>query len=259
MRPVLRTAATLSVFLAIACAGSAWALKSPGSFTPVPAQASATLSKLRVAVPFGPQAVCQPGETRAVLGYLQYIIPPNDRYFTHINPSMCTTCSQGVIDILAGHMGIYFPAACQTVIAVSVVGAKPTAANPGCLVPDESNVLCGPLTYTVTPPAAGGYDVALPLPAGCCISGEAFLCFNFLASDCDPASDQLGIFATVAPCNPCESWNFYPLGAGTAQDDLCNVFSQYGAGNLYMYADADCCNSTPTRHGTWGGLKTIYR
>jgi len=255
MHVSIRRASVFAVLLLVAFASAAYAAKPTSGFVPVPV--GATLQHVSPAGGTAVTSACQPGETRPVLGYLPYVVPPDDRYFSLISPSQCTVCGPaGAIEITVGHMGVYFPQICTATIAVSVVGATPSPANPSCLVPDESNVICPPTIYTVSVPAAGGYDIQLPLPAGCCITKDAFLSYNFLGTDCQ---NQLGIFATVAPCNPCQSWNFYPVGAGTAMDDLCNVFSYYSAGNLWMWADAECCQPVPVPNKTWGRIKTLYR
>jgi hypothetical protein len=252
MRPRIPALATFLVALLLA-APAAHAAKTAGTFTPI--EGSPELSALKVGRALSASSACLLGETRPVIGYLPYVIPPEDRYFTLIDPASCTACpAAGGVAVTVGHMGIYFPTLCTTLMTVSVVGAMATPIG-GCYVPDESNVLCPPVTYAVTPPTSGGFDVGLPLDPGCCISDKAFLRIDFLQSGCDPSTGALGIYATAAPCYPCQSWNFY----ASAQDDLCSVFSQYGAGNLYMYAEADCCGATPTHDGSWGRVKTLYR
>ena len=207
--------------------------------------------------------MCQLGEHRGPIGYVLYVYPPNDRYFTLLDPAQCTACpAQSGVLLDVAHIGLAFPVACTQHVTVSVVGTKPGGA--GCLVPDESHLLCTSASFTLTAPSPGAYNVALPLPSGCCIDQPVFLSFNFYdVSTCYPGYSQVGLVVVGLPCASCETWNFYPNsgGPGDAHDEMCTAASwPSGAGNIFMYADAECCNLvTPTERGTWGRIKILYR
>jgi len=237
----------LIAFAALACltisSGAALAAKTVTAVGPVTGSAQ----KLRLgALPLSGTVACQLGELGAPAQAFNYLLPPNDAYYTLINPADCAGCASPSIQIVLGHMLLLFqqPSTCGISISVGIVG---TDGDPACFSPNPNVVLCPRTTYVVTVPSSGLYDIQLPLPAACCIDKPAFLEYTINGSNCQP----LPAIVTTNGCTDCTSYNIYPGGF----DDLCPILN----GNLNMWVDAACCGTTPTRTGTWGQLKGLYR
>jgi hypothetical protein len=224
--------------------GAALAAKSVGTAIPIVGQ---TAQKLQFGqLPLSGTVACQLGELGAPARAFNYLLPPNDAYYTLLNPADCPGCASPSIQITLGHWYLYYqqPGTCVSSISVSVVGAKGDVA---CFSPDPTVVLCPKLSYNVQVNGPGLYDIQLPLGAACCIDKPAFLEFTFNASTCQP----LPAIVTTNGCTNCTSYNLFPGG----NDDLCPILD----GNLIMFADAACCGTTPTLNGSWGQVKSLYR
>ena len=199
-------------------------------------------------------APCFPGNLEPPVYFAQFIFPPNDQYYQYLDPSQCGVCPTGTYVLSVAHMLLYWPSDCQLPVLVSVVGSTGGA----CPAPDPTNVICAATLYPID--GAGGplkqHDFALP--PGCCISGPAFLCVNFLQSgNCSLAPSGLTspYLLIDGTGDACQSYNIYPADP-IARD----LVTYYGfPGNLNMWADADCCPPTSTLPGSWGMLKTLYR
>ncbi|MFN8586337.1 MAG: hypothetical protein U0704_00940 [Candidatus Eisenbacteria bacterium] len=197
-------------------------------------------------------AACQLGVTGPASWLINYLLPPNDAYYTLIDPSTCASCPGGSVIPTAAHMALSFAYTCPVGAVIGVYGASGSA---GCYTPNLANVLVAPTSYTVTPAAAGVYDLSFTLPPATCINGPAFLKIEFmtLGSNCSSSARRPRL-VTTDTCNPCESWNYYPGGA----DDLCDPLVGF-PGNPMMWVDADCCAVVPTLPKSWGSLKLQYR
>lgn len=251
MTQVTRFAALLSlVALCVASSAAPAAAKQAPIVTPL--GASAPTSSLNVG-PTGANATCTLGITDAPAYIVDYVYPPNDQYYTFISPAQCNACQGGPVYAVTAHFWVDFRTTCTQVMSIGIYGAS---GDPTCYSPNPAQVLCAPFNVTVTPPGPGDYDVSVPVPAGCCISGPAFLKVEFVAAapGCGTSSNFPRLITTASCTNACTSWNIYP---GGGPDDLCADigFPGYPVMNL----DVDCCNATPTFKHTWGGLKSVYR
>lgn len=198
-------------------------------------------------------APCNLGVSTGAAYIVNYLLPPDDAYYTLLDPAASCACPGNAVQLNAAHMLINFQTVCVQPIRVRIVPAVLVA--PGCYEPDVNSTLCGPLFYNLAPGAVGNFQFNLPLPAGCCIQGPAFLDINFInpGAGCSTAATRPRLI-TTANCAPCTSWNVYPNGF----DDLCDPAIAL-PGNPVMWADGDCCAATPTLPHTWGRLKTLYR
>lgn len=119
----------------------------------------------------------------------------------------------------------------------------------GCMVPGA--VLAEGLTYTISGiPELNYYDIELPLESPCATVGDDyFIVFRFL--DDGAAMVGLPIDSTPTACTAYNDW-------GSGWTDL--VVAGEFAGNIYMWADLDCC-TTPVaaEPSTWGAVKGLYR
>jgi hypothetical protein len=200
------------------------------------------------------QSTCTLGVTGAPAFIVDYLYPPNDAYYTLLDPASCTACSAPAVNAVAAHVVLNFRGACALPVSVGIYGATGDVA---CYTPDPNNVLCTPFTVSLAPTAAGNYDFSIPFPNGCCISQPAFLKIEFLAftPGCDAATSWPKLITTSDCSMACSSWNIYP--GGTGPDDLCMTVGF--PGQPVMRLDVDCCNITPTAKHSWGNLKSIYR
>jgi hypothetical protein len=185
-------------------------------------------------------ATCQLGVKGPAGVSFGYVAPPHDAYYTLLNPADCPTCTGNSYRLTTAHLELFFTEACDIKVTVSVVPA--VASSPGCYAPDRSAApICAPTQYTVND---GGtleqmIDVQLALPAGCCISGPAFLVFEFDRGTCPDGQPQ---FISPLSCSNCTQYNFFPVDQG---DDLCAALTPNSLYGAIMYADAECC---PVNH-----------
>lgn len=190
---------------------------------------------------------CMLGVTGPAASVVSYVIPPDDQYYTLLDPEDCACAGHGGYTPTAAHIVVEFGYAYDTPVRVGVVRAD--LSDPECPKPVPGDYLVPPLDYALAAPAGGVYDVEMPLTAGACLTETAFLEITFTDWG---FSYEVPSLVLTASCEPCRSYNYYP-----GDDyDLCT----FGfPGNPIMYAAANCCTSVPALHGTWGRLKSIYR
>lgn len=237
-------------FAVLAVATPARATKPAPSIEPIP---PGPMQSVAVGRPLSPSSACVLGVSGVPAYLVNYLLPPDDAYYTVLRPSTCSSCTgPGGVIITTAHVALNFQVACDQPMTLSVVGARGDAA---CRSPEPATVLCAATSYLLSPGAPGNYIFALALPAACCVSQDAFLCVNFVqpGSGCSAASTRPRLM-TTASCAPCVSYNIYPGG----DDDLCSPAVAF-PGNPLISADADCCSITPARSHSWGRLKLLYR
>ncbi len=204
---------------------------------------------LKLAQPNQVTGDCVMGVAGDAAWAVDYLAPPEDAYYTLLDPSTCGCTGTTGVMLAWAHMVLYFPtAACSFPVTVSVVAADLT--DPACPVPLPEQVICPPLSYTPAPTSTGLWDFCMPLYAGCCVTTKVFLKVQFDGTGDCSAMPKL---VTTDACEPCVSWNGYPP---THMDELCGLGFP---GNLKMYVGGICCDVVPTLGGTWGRLKTLYR
>jgi len=209
------------------------------------------LNRIDVGPPVSGLATCQLGQIGTPTTALDWLLPPNDRYFTLLDPTQCSGCGAAGMQLMTAKIVLDFVAGCTQPIEVSIVGS---GSDPACAVPDMTQLLCPPIAYNLTVPASGLYEFSMPLPAGCCIQQRAFLQINFTATGagCESAATRPYLVLNET-CGPCNTYNEYGFG----YVEWCSF--GIGAGNPMMYVDAQCCNPVGTHQKSWGELKTIYR
>lgn len=190
---------------------------------------------------------CALGVTGPAASVVSYVIPPDDQYYTLLDPEDCACAGHGGYALTAAHIVVEFGYAFGTPVRVGVVRAD--LSDPECPQPVPGDYVVPPLDYSLAAPAGGVFDVELPLAPGACLTGPAFLEITFTEW-----GDwwEVPSLVLTASCEPCRSYNYYP-----GDDyDLCT----FGfTGNPLMYAAANCCTTVPAQRRTWGRLKSIYR
>jgi hypothetical protein len=205
-------------------------------------------TRLDAATPQNVNVTCTLGITDAPVYLVNYLLPPDDEYYTLLDPTACQCTGAGGVLLSAAHIYLNFSAACSIPVTVAVVRADLT--DPLCPKPIPGDYICTPIAYNLAPAAAGNYNFSLPLNAGCCITGKAFVVITFTGAG---SCTTLPKLITSATCNDCTSYNVYPGGF----DDLCLDIGF--PGNPVINVDGACCDVVPAHTGTWGRLKTMYR
>ena len=184
-----------------------------------------------------------------------YVLPPNDAYYTLMDPAACGASQTDRRLLIVAHAELYFTAPCEIPVTLSVVPA--VVLGGGCLAPNLfAPPICPPVNYLVSDGGVLGRCVnyALPMPAGCSINGPAFLHIEFDQGTCPNGRPA---FCGPAACSQCTQYNFYP-GVGAPGDDLCALFTPLSLTGPIMYVESTSL-PTSTTPGSWGVLKTLYR
>jgi len=234
-----------------------------GLVAPVPGLADEPPSKVQIADPPGPggpgvqaaAGVCvlEPAP-RVPVSYFMYSPNYLTSFAWRIPLSSCSACPQPtVLNINAVTIQMRWFTACNAIAEVLIVGATGPS---GCRVPDSTNVLCS-ATYPITGTGNVSTPHTLPLPSGCCITGEAFAWVRLteIGSCMGSGGEMPGFGATGASCVNCEQYYTWAPGS-SALTEWCSTTN---INLLWMEVDADCCPATETHPRSWGKVKTIYR
>ena len=124
------------------------------------------IERIDLSTPNSTAAACKVGENGAPAFLLDYLLPPQDEYFTLLDPASCAACPAPALLLTTAHAFLNFRVDCSMSVTVRIVGATE---NGGCSTPDPNTVLCPPTNYTLAPGAIGNFDFSMALPAGCCI------------------------------------------------------------------------------------------
>ncbi len=242
-----------SLVLAVALAGltsASVALAGPKPFGGVEPLQGEPAQRIHMLGSEGAQATCTIGVTGAPAFFFNYLLPPNDSYYTRISSTDCTACAGASgIEVLTANILLNYRAACSFPVRVAIVAATGPA---GCRTPDPTTLLSAPLTYNLAPTAPGNYTFSMPLPVGTCIIGDAFIEITFLnnVTGCN-SSTTIPRLITTASCTPCRQYNIYPGG----NDEWCSVTPP---GDIVVNADVNCCYIVPTLPKSWGQLRIMY-
>jgi hypothetical protein len=190
-------------------------------------------------------ATCTVGAAGRGLFSVDYILPPNDRFYTLLR---CATCPAPDSTFLQDvHIALQFSGPCDQPIEISLVGV---VGDTSCRMPDTLATLLPPEAFVLNSGTTGGFnEYVLHLSQPARFQGDAFLCVNFVRDSftCTSRPELL----TEASCTLCRSWNISFAG----QQDLCAVGLP---GSPVMFANAASC-AVPVRVRSWGALKLRYR
>jgi hypothetical protein len=224
-------------------------------------QAPTTLKTQPATHAVGQQSVlpCQLGIAAPSNSAFGYILPPDDGYYTLLDPSTCTDCAGGPLQLVSAHVEHFFPLGelpCDIPVKISIVAAVDP--GDGCLAPNPFDQVCPEQCYIIGYPGIDDacVDFSFPLPANCCINGPVFLEIKYAATECNQGNGTCPsgrpAFCGQNPeiTGPCHQYNIYPGG----NDDLALAIGR----NVTMWAAANCC-VVPTIPGSWGKVKTLYR
>jgi hypothetical protein len=165
-----------------------------------------------------------------------------------VDPTLCTGCPGGsvVLNTVLWQFR-YYSTLCPLTFEVSVVATD----HAPCPKPDTMSALCQPFTYVYQATGGPPHIVTIPIPGGCCITGQAFVKVKLVDTGGCPTG-QLAFFE-AAPCRgTCRSYSTFP---DYPLDDSCNLFDA----NPTITVSADCCPITPVGRRSWGSIKLHYR
>ena len=203
----------------------------------------------------GTPTVCNLGVVGPPTLSMAYLFPPDDVYYTLVNPAACDGCLGNNLRLMEAHIELNFTAPCEIPVTVSIVPAIDLGG--GCLAPNPSAPpVCEPVEQAISEENATGQcrEYKVPVAVTCCIDGPVFLRIEFDRGSCP---DGQPMFCGPSTCSNCTQYNFFP-GQATSGEDLCAVLPS-GIKAFMMYVDASCCAPTSTAPGSWGKLKTLYR
>jgi hypothetical protein len=198
---------------------------------------------------FGPTGFpvsCQVGNLNPSAWAISDFLLPPENYKLAFDPlATCSVCPVG-FRVNSVHVYLQTQAACTVVMSVDVEEA--VYLGPEC--PAPGTVICAGSLYTVNLPAAGLWNINLPVTCDCLTPGRDYLLgVHFESATCTPA-----LITDAGPALACYNWNNY--GAGWY--DLLGAFPTW-PGQLKIFADAECCTPpVPAEQKTWGAVKDLY-
>jgi hypothetical protein len=199
--------------------------------------------------PLSFEQTCQVGNLNPAAWVINNFLSPPEAYKLAFDP--LATCSVCPVGFMANKVHVYLQtrAACSVVLAVDVEEAVyPT---PGCTAPGP--VMCSSVLYQVNLPAAGMWNIGIPIACPCLTMFKNYLLsVHFESMTCSAAN--IGLVTDAGPAGLCLNWNDY----GTGWYDLVAAFPTW-PGQLKFFADAECCTPpVPVEGKTWGAIKDIY-
>jgi hypothetical protein len=192
-----------------------------------------------------PSEQCVVGNSYANWAISGWAIPPEEYALVFEPLATCSVCPVG-FDINTIHVVVQVEAACDIYMSVDVEEA---AGPDTCLSPGPE--LCRSDDYEVNLSSAGVYDIGLPIDCPCLWSGWTYL-LSFHFDAIYPESAEIQIVTNDYP-TVCTSWNDW----GSGWYDL--VADAGFPGNLTIYADAECCETSGAEPTSWGMTKRLFR
>ena len=93
----------------------------------------------------GIHAACTLGSHGSAVFVVNYLLPPDDRYYTLLKRSECSVPEADPVAIAAVRIVLDFPVLCSQPVEISIVGVS---GDTSCRVPDTLNVLYPPRAFT---------------------------------------------------------------------------------------------------------------
>ena len=205
-------------------------------------------------------SLCALGGTLPFFDDIDYIDPPQDQYFTLLDPATCTDCTAtGTMTVDQIHVRLTFQTACSQPAIVRLVEAK----NPGCPEPDLTKPLMSYLPVDIVAPGPGQWEAVVNLPDPVCLRGQSFLevTFDAIGGGCNDGISVLPpyiAYGDTNQCVPCHYYNYYESGGDLTKEHLCRAIGHWLPGPLLHWATGHCCSLIPVQPATWGRLKIRY-
>lgn len=169
-----------------------------------------------------------------------------------VRPSDCPDCAGGPIQIdsIVYESRTAGDPSCVQQVEVAVYGAIDGA----CPVPDPSVVICPPTVVDVTV-LDTTTPIVVPLPAGCCVDGPAYVRLRWLNDEfCGSPLLHPYLRRSDDPCVECAQYYTTTVQFPTLTEMCAGAFN-----NRHLEVNAQCCQPTPALERSWGRVKVLYR
>jgi len=211
-------------------------------------------------VQIGPEfqgATCNAGGPQVPTETLPEFIQNGDAYFTLIDPSTCTDCTEThTLTVDQIHIGLSFNTACSLPVEVSIVDATNEA---GCYLPNDDVFLSTPLLRELIGGAPGVYQYDISLIDPVCVRGPAFLMVRVTSINPACVAVEARPELTYGDESNCALCHFYFLTDAGGGGDLCDPTDTPVKVALQQWVSGSCCSLMPVAKKSWGDLKLRYR
>lgn len=198
-----------------------------------------------------PPVSCATGNTNSgVYAVTDWFLPPEDYYLIFDPTQGCGVCPTGFqVTQIRFFVRVAAGDSCEMDLQASFAEAEET--SPGCYNVTQEH--CVAATYTAVLPAAGDYEIGLPLDCVCADKGYLYA-IGIHLSDIRCRLGGVPALVTDDQPTPCTSWDF----AGGQDIDLVTDYDFLG--NILFRADADCCEPYVGTEGkSWGMIKSLFQ
>ncbi|HEX9870729.1 MAG TPA: hypothetical protein VGC99_19465 [Candidatus Tectomicrobia bacterium] len=194
--------------------------------------------------------VCTLGNVGAPGFAIENFLLPPEIYKLAIDPqNQCTACAMG-FQVTSIHMVLRTSSACELTVEIDLEDAV-FPEEPDCSAPGV--VDCASGEYAVSLPAAGLWDIELPIECGCAFKQYIYM-LGIRIVDTSCSDGSVPDLITDAMPRLCANWNNF----GTGWTDLLAFFPTW-PGDLLIWADATCCEDpVGTPDSSWGAIKSRY-
>jgi hypothetical protein len=198
---------------------------------------------------------CATGNTGAGnFAIYNWLLPPEDYYLIFDPTQGCGVCPTGFqVNQLRILMQVSSGDSCDIDLQASFAEAEET--TPGCYNVTQEH--CVAATFTATLPAAGNYEIGLPLDCVCADKSYLYAIGIHLSGyRCRLGASPGPALVTNDTPTACTSWDF----AGGQDIDLVTDPVANFPGNIMFRADADCCEPYVGTDGhSWGMIKSLFK
>lgn len=194
---------------------------------------------------------CNVGNLNAPAFAINNFLTPPESYAFSFDPSaQCAQCAQG-FQVTVIHIILNVQAACTLVMGANLTELGPSGIT-GCEAP--ASQLCTASLYNVNLPAAGTYNIALPVTCQCAYINPYNYAVEVYFQSKACTNNVIPRLVTDNLPTLCSSWNDYGAGWGDLRADF-----PTWPGNLLIYAETTCCEDPISTHeSSWGTIKALY-
>lgn len=240
-----------AVALAAAFATNALASGTPPREPEVVRLEDTNVTDLYAAQPPWFALTCNVGNLNAGAFVINNFLLPPEAYAYSFDPSaQCAQCPLG-FRVTVVHMILNVTQPCTLVMGANLTELEPSG-TPGCDSPAAE--LCDAFLYTVALPAAGTYNIGLPVTCECAFINPYNYALEVYFDSYTCTNNVVPRLVTDNLPSLCTSWNNYGLGWGDLRADF-----PTWPGNLLIFAETTCCeNPVADDNQTWGAIKSLY-
>lgn len=207
---LIRRAIGLCLVMLVTASGVGGADKRQAVIRPLPVDSRQALSN---SIGLTAADTCIVSQTKQIIYRIDGWVTGNELYKSLLNPGL--SCTNAYPFTVTGiNMPMYFGAATPLVVSVDIE-AVDSISIPGCKVPGVLKAISQDYSFNV--PAAGTYDIWIPLDSAIVVNGPFFGGF-FIGNALDPAVGAAVLIDTFPAL--CATYNIWDTAVGFI--DLCN-------------------------------------